>query len=187
MHLARREHESPQSASVIRAPILCRLHSGAPRRWSSPSCRRWHRGPPSRSSIESHTSVATHRRYRRKTWFHLPYSLGRRRHCALVRAIHITPSKGVGCRAPVDTRARARQAATGRSSPPLRPLPDPLAQLPPKDSRGSSHQFHVKLCPRSLVGRYSEHAVLVYNPYYSQTRRRFTIPMLGFCCLTVRF
>lgn len=45
------------------------------------------------SSIPSNTPVSTHRRYRRKTLFHLPYSSSRCRHCAPVRATHIMPSK----------------------------------------------------------------------------------------------
>lgn len=45
------------------------------------------------SSIASKTPVSTQRRYRRKILFHLPYSSGRCRHCAPVRAIHSVPSK----------------------------------------------------------------------------------------------
>ncbi|WP_443021760.1 hypothetical protein [Shinella sp. 838] len=45
------------------------------------------------SSIASNTPVSTQRRYRRKTLFHLPYSSGKCRYCAAVRAIHIMPSK----------------------------------------------------------------------------------------------
>jgi len=45
------------------------------------------------SRSASNTPVATQRRYRRNTLFHLPYSSGRRRHCEPERAIHSMPSK----------------------------------------------------------------------------------------------
>ena len=44
-------------------------------------------------STSSNTPILTHRRKRRKTLFHLPYSSGKCRHCEPDRAIHSMPSK----------------------------------------------------------------------------------------------
>jgi len=45
------------------------------------------------STRASNTPTAIHRRKRRNTLFHLPYSPGKWRHCEPVRAIHSMPSK----------------------------------------------------------------------------------------------